>query len=218
MRQQILYEYDTFSQEIRMASPEGSGPFRWLGGGYFFDEEKDTEFIFDYRQGYPAWGIPPFKSYLNNVLDTKGYAFFGQATYTLFEKLDLTAGLRYDNEEQDFTFDGYYDQDLSPWGMLPRKVKADENFAEWLPKFSIDYRFSPDFMIYASAETIDNHHFGGNLGNGNGRRTHRPGYCLEDGCCGYEPGREANSDHGHQPQRAKAGEKDGELQQEVRPG
>jgi iron complex outermembrane receptor protein len=151
MRQQILYEYDTFSQEVRIASPEGSGPFRWLGGGYFFDEKKDTEFTFDYRQGYPAWGIPPFKSYLNNVLDTKGYAFFGQATYTLFKKLDLTAGLRYDNEEKDFTFDGYYDQDLSPWGMLPKKVKADENFAEWLPKFSIDYRFSPDFMIYASA-------------------------------------------------------------------
>ena len=74
-----------------MASPEGSGPFRWLGGGYFFDEEKD------------------------------------------------------------FTFDGYYDQDLSSWGMLLKKVRADENFAEWLPKFSIDYRFSPDFMIYASA-------------------------------------------------------------------
>jgi iron complex outermembrane receptor protein len=109
-RGMYLFGRDTLSQEIRLASPEGSGALKWLAGAYYFDEEVDDEYNYEYPQGYPAWFIPPFKSYINAVTDTRGYALFGQATYTLFEKLDLTTGLRYDNEEKDFTFDGHYDQ------------------------------------------------------------------------------------------------------------
>ena len=35
-----------------------------------------------------------------------------------------------------------------------------------------------------------------------GRRTHRPGDCPQDGCCGYESGFQTNCDHGDQPQGA----------------
>jgi iron complex outermembrane receptor protein len=76
MRGQFFYEHDTFSQEIRVASAKGSAPLKWLAGTYFFDEERDSEYTYDYRQGYPAWGLPPFKDYQDSVIDTQGYALF----------------------------------------------------------------------------------------------------------------------------------------------
>jgi len=150
MRLKFFNASDTFGQEIRLASAKGSAPLQWLAGIYFFDEKIDAKNTYDYRQGYPAWGLPPFQDYQDSVTDTQGYAFFGQTTYTLFEKLDLTAGLRYDHETKDFEFDGHFDQDLSMFGMLPKTVKADEDYDSWLPKFAVDYSLTPHLMPYAS--------------------------------------------------------------------
>jgi iron complex outermembrane receptor protein len=151
MRIGIYDDNDLFSQEIRFASPKNSTPLEWLAGIYYLDEEKDRLVSFDMRQGIPPYGIPPFKNITDTTTDTKGYAFFSQATYTLFEKLGLTAGLRYDHEEKDFEFDGYYDQDLSVFGMFPRSAKEeDEKFDAWLPKFAVDYKWTPYLMTYAS--------------------------------------------------------------------
>jgi iron complex outermembrane receptor protein len=125
MRAQFFYDDDTFSQEIRLASTTGSAPLKWLAGTYFFDEERDSEYTYDYRQGYPAWGLPPYKDYQDSVT-------------------------RYDHETKDFEFDEHFDQDLSMFGMLPSSVKADEDYDAWLPKFSVDYRLTPQLMPYAS--------------------------------------------------------------------
>ena len=146
----IYQDNDLFSQEIRIASPKDSTPLEWLIGFYYFYEERDQDVHFDMRQGIPPYGIPPFKNITETTTDTQGYAFFGQATYILFKKLGLTAGLRYDHNKKDFEFDNYYDQDLSMFGMLPRSAKKDEDFDAWLPKFALFYKWTPHFMIYAS--------------------------------------------------------------------
>ena len=96
---------DIFSQEIRIASTEDSTPLEWLAGVYYYDEEEDSKVSFDMRQGIPPYGIPPFQNITDSTTDTKGYALFGQATYTLFEKLGLAAGLRYDHDKKEFEFD-----------------------------------------------------------------------------------------------------------------
>ena len=94
-------DQDQWSQEVRLASPKDSGPFKWLIGGYYLDEDYDVDCTFDYRQGFPAWGIPPYMTTQKSKLHTENYAFFGQATYTLWEKLGLTAGLRYEHDEKE---------------------------------------------------------------------------------------------------------------------
>jgi iron complex outermembrane receptor protein len=139
-------EHKQWSQELRLSSHKDTIPLEWLVGAYYFDEETDNSLIYDYRQGFPAWGLSPFKQNQPNSLDTEGHAFFGQATYTLFEKLGLTAGLRYDHEEKDFDGKLYYDQDLSAWGMLPVTREGEKTFEEWLPKFVIDYSCTSDLM------------------------------------------------------------------------
>ena len=143
-------EHKQWSQELRLSSHNDDSPLEWLVGAYYFDEEMDNSLTYDMRQGFPAWGIPPFKQNQPNSLDTEGQAFFGQATYTLFEKLGLTAGLRYDHEEKDFDGKMYYDQDLSAWGMLPITTEGEKTSEEWLPKFVIDYSCTSDLMTYVS--------------------------------------------------------------------
>lgn len=85
-----------FTQEFRFASPEGSGPLKWLGGLYLYKKHQDHTLDLNYGQGAADMGMVPMA--MTNAADsdikTYGYAVFGQATYTLFDKLDLTAGLR----------------------------------------------------------------------------------------------------------------------------
>ncbi len=90
-----------FTQEFRFASPEGSGPLKWLGGLYLYKKHQDHTLDLNYGQGAADMGMVPMA--MTNTADsdikTYGYAVFGQATYTLFDKLDLTAGLRYEYEK-----------------------------------------------------------------------------------------------------------------------
>jgi iron complex outermembrane receptor protein len=141
-------DHDQWSQEVRLASPKDSGPFKWLIGGYYFDEDMDTDCTHDWRQGYPVWGIPPYMTTQKSEVDTENYAFFSQATYTLWEKLGLTAGFRYDHDKKEFNGTQFDTPDVMGAGVAT--VKTDKTFSEWLPKFAIDYRFTPDFMGYAS--------------------------------------------------------------------
>ena len=117
-------------------------------GGYYLDEDYDTDCTFDFRQGFPEWGIPPYKTALKSEVDTENYAFFSQATYTLWEKLGLTAGLRYDHVKKEFSGNQSDTPDVMWAGVTA--IKSDKTFSEWLPKFAIDYHFTQDLMGYAS--------------------------------------------------------------------
>ena len=82
------YEIEHMSEEFRISSPENHGPFEWLMGVYGFKEEADIS------QERMAWGMAA-----DADIDIDGYAVFGQGTYTLFDKLHLTAGLRFDHQD-----------------------------------------------------------------------------------------------------------------------
>ena len=82
-------------------------------------------------------------------IKTYGYAVFGQATYTLFDKLDLTAGLRYEYEKNKLD----YTSDYLAGGMVVPGMSSDirgrKHDDVFLPKAQIAYRWTPDFMTYA---------------------------------------------------------------------
>ncbi|BAV63083.1 TonB-dependent receptor [Sphingobium cloacae] len=137
----------SFTQEVRLTSDNAS-PFSWVAGLYyswdriagnalqalddhFFHTRADTGF----------------------VQTTKAYAAFGQANYELSDALTLTAGLRFTRDDKGFTYDSI---DLDPYGIstLPTPVAGivdgvkQDNLSG---KIGLDYKISPDAMIYASA-------------------------------------------------------------------
>ena len=105
-------DLDQMTHELRLSSNDDRD-FHWLAGVFYSNVERD------YSQrlptpGYDALFIPsadthfpdaedsPYSSDL--TYDLRQIALFGEATYTLLERLDLTAGLRWYDWEEDKTF------------------------------------------------------------------------------------------------------------------
>ena len=130
------WENDLLSEEVRISSPNNHGPFEWLAGLYGFKEEMDI--------GFKSQAMGNHKT----DIDIEGYAVFGHGTYTLFDRLHLTAGLRYDYME----LEGDHRYEFIDMTGNPQSTDFDKDFDndEVLPKFSVAYDFTDNIMTYAS--------------------------------------------------------------------
>ncbi len=105
-------DLEQMTHEIRLSSND-DGAFEWLAGVFYSDVERD------YSQrlptpGYDALWIPSADTNFPDAVDSpysadltydlKQIAIFGEATYTLLDRLGLTAGLRWYDWEEDKTF------------------------------------------------------------------------------------------------------------------
>ena len=93
-------DLDQWTQEVRLAS-NGDGAFKWQFGGFYFDSRDVTEF---YQRGY---FLSPGQTgrNLNNWVRLRNvntsWAVFGQASYRLADRLTLTGGVRYTEDDKD---------------------------------------------------------------------------------------------------------------------
>ncbi|MCG8551804.1 MAG: TonB-dependent receptor [Desulfobacterales bacterium] len=133
-------EEDTqYSQEFRISSPaDSTGPWSWLAGTYFFQEDLDTYFS----------STGSIFAFINTTRSTdiemKGAALFGQATYTLMDRLHITAGARYDYQDMDGT------QTFTDSAGNTTTYSSGSSSGEFLPKASIAYDLTESAMAYAT--------------------------------------------------------------------
>ncbi|ADG92922.1 TonB-dependent siderophore receptor [Arcobacter nitrofigilis DSM 7299] len=128
----------TFTQEFRLSNKEDAN--RWLVGLYFEDED----FLSD-RYGVQR---PP-NTEINAVSKTtsKTYATFGQITFPIIDKLDLTVGGRYQKIKKNIDLNLY----MAPIGSkaLPINKLNDENtWNTFLPKIALSYKINDDITSY----------------------------------------------------------------------
>ena len=146
MRKSYRQENKDFSQELRMTSPEGEGAFKWLAGLYLFhlDSETSVGNYFGADSPFPGMTVQ-FESNRQNT----GAALFGEGTYTLFSKLDLTLGLRgeYEHAEGDSARTNVLADGTS---MVVSAFDRQEDSTNLLPKLSLAWHFTDDVMTYAS--------------------------------------------------------------------
>jgi iron complex outermembrane receptor protein len=114
----------TFTQEVRLAST-GEGPISYVLGGYFLRETLFSYAVQEFGSAAGVWilpGLPAaittpafdgFGAELTDKPVTRSLAAFGQATWHLSDRVDLTAGLRYTDEKKH----GYVMQ--TPFGGAP---------------------------------------------------------------------------------------------------
>ena len=133
-------DQDVLSQELRLAST-GSGPLRWTAGLFFRSMERDT---------FAA--LPAFSFTQSLDLESDAFAVFGELTWTfLDDKLDLTAGLRYFEDDRSFVEavdPALLDliQMVDP-GFEP---SVDETFDSTNPRLNLSYRVNEDWMFYSN--------------------------------------------------------------------
>jgi len=93
------YGLKKFTQEVRLASPDGR-KLEWLVGGYYTHEDATNYEVFN---GYNTGGVflNPLEAVSLPSLYQE-YAFFGDLTYHFSDWFDLTGGVRYAHNNQSF--------------------------------------------------------------------------------------------------------------------
>ncbi|HLZ09116.1 MAG TPA: TonB-dependent receptor, partial [Chloroflexota bacterium] len=181
-----------FYQELRLNGT--SGPFTFVGGGSYYDERAKQESkatatvasidttltaagvgpLFQELIGSPQLLALPWNEQMDNIGKSRSWSLFGDTTYAVTDKLNLTAGLRFTDDSKNFS---WYAPPVSVAGVAkvltpsqlatydflqsligniiftPANLAVDRS-AEWTnlsPRFVVDYHWTPDVMTYASA-------------------------------------------------------------------
>jgi iron complex outermembrane receptor protein len=139
-----LFSSKQFSQELQLSGSSFEGNFDWITGLYYFNEEGNNINVLEFA-------IAEFAS--DNDFTTESMAAFAQGTYHITEKLDLTLGLRYTDEEK--TFDPIQTVISSNIGyapgtpILPLGLNTRDT-QETSPLVNLAYNFDEGLMVYAN--------------------------------------------------------------------
>ncbi len=139
------------TQEFKFTSPASVTNLKWTGGLYLYHQnnpvKQATHFGADAALVAPG-AIPNSSSIGTGTGQTTGYAFFGQATYSLTEKLDVIGGMRYDFEHKTQSALGQFQIfPGAPFTTLP-DTSAKANFNAISPKVGLAYHLNESSNLY----------------------------------------------------------------------
>lgn len=151
-----LTNVHVFTQELRLAGADSEGR-RWLVGGFFSHARRDygqSVMVpgFEAATHIPTAGLLAAKDQL--FFSTLGYklnqfAFFGEGVLPVGERVNVTAGLRYYNFDEDRTqiFDGFFGNNDNGKSLVsnPGSTKAN-GFA---PRVMASYKASDQITFNA---------------------------------------------------------------------
>jgi outer membrane receptor protein involved in Fe transport len=96
-------EIDAFSQELRLSG--SSGILTWIGGVYYSEDEvvSNTPQLVEFNTStnLTVTGLQAVENPTEQ--DAQSWSVFGHTEWSLTEALNLTAGLRYTEDEKDFS-------------------------------------------------------------------------------------------------------------------
>jgi iron complex outermembrane recepter protein len=145
---EALPPQNVFSQEFRV-----NGATRWT------DKLKYTAGLFYFSQvGYePSTNLafelaPDAYSIFRNQSSNNGVAAFGEMTYKIMRKLSATAGLRYDNENRESTFNGFGDAVFlgGVFTQVNKDTTVSGTYSALSPKVALSFALSEKSNLYAS--------------------------------------------------------------------
>jgi len=144
-----------FTQEVRVANAvnapidlSDSVALKWQGGVFFFTQNYEQNATRNFSAGVlsPFLPFPVTQTSPQADLDDLGIGLFGQGVVTVSERLDLTAGLRFDHEQKDATLNVFFTPAIAP----PQQTIADEGFSNVSPQFAAAFHLQPNRTVYFS--------------------------------------------------------------------
>ena len=168
--QHIPSRQDQYSQELRIAS-NGTNEVDYVAGLYWFAQTLTGEPITQYGPVAAYWllGRPP--AIPGNLLDgyttdghtrfhSDSYAAFGEATWHATDKLGVTAGLRYTDEQKQGRFDSNVSGGLATTNpalinsklsiLRPQSYHASVADGSPSGRINVNYNWNDAVMTYAS--------------------------------------------------------------------
>jgi iron complex outermembrane receptor protein len=130
-------DQDQWTQEVQLLGDAVDGRLDWIVGGYFFTEEGSQ--IFTDLLFLRAFGITVPLPVTTYTMTTKSYSGFAQIGYDITDRLRLSAGGRYTDENKDLV------------GRKGAPVSSSTGYNAFTPKVSVDYRVTDDIFVFANA-------------------------------------------------------------------
>lgn len=124
------YGTDSFSQELRLTSPDG--PLKYVVGAYYSDNDLTRAF-----QRGPLIAVTNF----NATSESKSAALFGQAEWSFLDRTSVIAGLRINREEINYKFQNNLNAE--------KFARFDDDTAV-TGKFGLQHHASDDVMLFAT--------------------------------------------------------------------
>jgi iron complex outermembrane receptor protein len=148
-------EASVWTQELRLSG--AARKLSWVVGGFYSDTRRDYAQSllvagFEEATGIPTQGLRAPRNVLffsDLGYDLTQFAAFGEATYSLSDRLDLTGGLRYYSFEEDKEqiFDGIFAHDNTGTQIVSQPGTTDAN--GFAPRFIATYRATDDVKLNA---------------------------------------------------------------------
>jgi iron complex outermembrane receptor protein len=144
-----------FTQEVRLASAAASPvamsahvSLRWQAGLSFFTQhyEQDAVNTFSPFLLSPFIPFPVAQHSPRSSLDDVGFGAYGQGTWTVRDRLDVSAGARFDHETKEGNLSTFFSPAIAP----PGDVAAEADFTHVSPQFSASFRATPRVRIYGT--------------------------------------------------------------------
>jgi iron complex outermembrane receptor protein len=150
-----------FSEELDLFDDDAmDNRLTWIGGLYYFNE-TGSQLVYSEQ-------IPPIGTQFGQynvdgpIVDNSSYAAFGQATYEILPKLQLTGGVRYTYDERAVTYvPSYYslaDNSYLSCGLAsaPHNIPQSQCHQSYSTSFGyvpwtagLNYKASDDTLLYA---------------------------------------------------------------------
>ncbi len=141
-----------WTQEFRLASANVGQKLNWQVGFFGFTTDAPTRQGTYFGDDAAMVGSPisNFTTINTNIASGYGFAFFGQATYSLTDKLKLTAGLRSDYEKKELTVGQAMDFGQGDPMVTQPDTVGNVSYNAVSPKVALAYQLANANEIYGS--------------------------------------------------------------------
>lgn len=155
-----IYDDEQFTQEFQLNYD--SDKLTFVSGLYYFDGESCGQFDAILEHLGQSLSLPGLTREVSGCNNSESYAIYAQGSYNLTEKLSLTLGLRYTEEEKVAIVNnglkyltvypesnwvpGYVRGDVE----IPEVLNDSENWSRFTPRVGAEYQYSDDMMFFAS--------------------------------------------------------------------
>lgn len=142
-----------WTQEFRLTSPATStSSLKWTAGAYFFVQDNPVKQATYFGADAGMIGAPDtdFSLITSSKGKNTGFAIFGQAVYSIDEKIDIIGGMRFDYERKKFSVLGEYQKLPDPAFVTRPDTSATTSFNAVSPKLGLLYKVSSNSNVFAT--------------------------------------------------------------------
>lgn len=146
-----------FTQELKITSVPKKGKLNYTAGIFYFNQttnEPSTNIAIDYGPVLGPFFVPGYTPGTNVIFRNdglnSGLAVYGQASYKISDKTEITAGLRYDYESRENTFNNNVILQDGVENEIFADTTVSGTYTALSPKLALTYYPTANSSLYAS--------------------------------------------------------------------